>query len=49
MSLFFYLGGLQGLSLVAASRGYPPVAVHGLVIVVSPLVAEHRLKLCRLR
>ena len=31
------------LSLVAASRGYSLVAVHGLLIVVAFLVAEHRL------
>ena len=31
------------LSLVVASRGYSLVAVHGLLIVVAFLVAEHRL------
>ena len=34
---------LHGISLVAASRGYFLVAVHGLLIVVASLVAEHRL------
>ena len=33
---------VHGLSLVAVSRGYS-VAVHGLLIVVASLVAEHRL------
>ena len=32
---------LEGL--VAASRGYSPVAVPGLLIAVTSLVAEHRL------
>ena len=32
-----------GLSLVAASGGYSLVAVHGLLISVASLVAEHRL------
>ena len=31
------------LSLVAASRGYPLVAVYGLLIVVASLVVKHRL------
>ena len=30
--------------LIAASRGYSLVAVHGLVLVVASLVAEHGLK-----
>ena len=30
-----------GLSLVAASRGYSLAAVHGLLIAVASLVAEH--------
>ena len=33
----------KGFSLVAASRGCSLVAVHGLLIVVASLVAEHRL------
>ena len=33
----------MGLSLVAVSRGYSPVAVHGLLIAVASLVAEHGL------
>ena len=32
-----------GLSLVVVSRGYSLVAEHGLLIVVSALVAKHRL------
>ena len=35
------------LSLVAASRGYSLVAVHGLLIAVASLVAELRLLACR--
>ena len=31
---------MHGLSLAAASRGYSPVAGHGLLTVVAPLVAE---------
>ena len=34
---------LQGLSLVAASRGHPLVAIHGFLIVMASLAAEHRL------
>ena len=34
---------LHGLSLVVGSRGYPLVVVHGLLIAVASLVAEHRL------
>ena len=34
---------LHWLSLVAASRGLCPVVMHGLLIVVSSLVEEHRL------
>ena len=34
------------LSLVAASRGYSLVAVHGLLIAVASLVAELRLLAC---
>ena len=33
----------MGSSLVAASRGYSPVAVHELLIAVASLVVEHRL------
>ena len=33
-----------GFSLVSASRGYSRVAVHGLLIAVASLVAEHRLQ-----
>ena len=33
-----------GCSLVAASRGHAPVAVHGLLIVVASLVVEHGLQ-----
>ena len=32
-----------GLSLVAESRGYSLVVVHGLLIAVASLVMEHRL------
>ena len=32
-----------GLSLVVASGGYSLVAVHGLIMAVASLVAEHRL------
>ena len=34
---------LLGLSLVTVSRGYPLVAVHGLLLAVASLVAERRL------
>ena len=34
----------RGLSLVAVSRGATLLAVHGLLIVVASLVAEHRLE-----
>ena len=34
----------MGLSLVAVSKGYSPVAVHGLLIVVVSLAVEHRLE-----
>ena len=37
------LGRCTGFSLVAVSRGYSLVAVHGLFIAVASLVAEHRL------
>ena len=33
----------RGLSLVAASESYSPVAVHGLLIAVASPVTEHRL------
>ena len=33
----------HGLSLVVVSRGYSLAVVHGLLIVVASLVAEHRL------
>ena len=35
-----------GLSLVATSRGYSLIVVHGLLIVVASLVVEHRLSSC---
>ena len=44
--LFLTVLGLHchaGFSLVAESRGYSVVEVHGLLIVVVSLVAEHRL------
>ena len=44
--LFLTVLGLRccvGFSLVAGSKGYPLVAVRGLLTVVAPLVAEHRL------
>ena len=44
--LTFGCGGsllLRWLCLVAANRGLCPVVMHGLLIVVSSLVAEHRL------
>ena len=34
---------MPGLSLVAAGRGYSLVPMHGLLMVVASLVAEHRL------
>ena len=37
------LCGCVGFSLVAASNGYSLVVVHGLLIAVASLVAEHRL------
>ena len=37
------LGCCVGFSLVAASRGYSPAVVRGLLTVVASLVAEHRL------
>ena len=45
---FIYLGcasfiAVYGLSLVAASRSYSAVAVHGFLIAVASLVAEHGL------
>ena len=52
MCLFLALLGLRccaGFSLVAASRGSSPGAVHGLLIVVDSLVAEHRRQVCRLQ
>lgn len=33
-----------GFSLLTPSRGYPLAVVHGLLIVVPPLVAEHGLE-----
>ena len=46
--LFFshYTGSLllQGLTLVAGSRNYSVVVVHGLLTVLASLVAEHRLQ-----
>ena len=44
--LFLAVPGLccwEGFSLVVTSRGYSRIAVHGLLIVVASLVAEHRL------
>ena len=32
-----------GLSLIVAREGYSLIVAHGLLIVVTPLVAEHRL------
>ena len=46
MYLFLAVPGLHcclGFSLVAASGGHPPAAVLGLLAVVAPLVAQHRL------
>ena len=48
MDLFSFLAALgvgcaHGLSLVAVSRGYSPVAVCRLLIAVASPVAEHRL------
>ena len=50
LNLFVYLSlavlGLyccMGFSLVAVSRGYSLVAVHGLLIAVASLAVEHRL------
>ena len=40
---------MSWLSLVAASRGYSLVAVHGLLNAVASLVAEHRLSALRLQ
>ena len=43
--LFLAVLGLRccvGFSLVAASGGYPPAAVHRLLTAVASLVAEHR-------
>ena len=37
---------MRGLSLVAASRGYSPVAVLGLLVAVVSLVLEHRFQSC---
>ena len=41
--LCWVLVAARGLSLIAASRGYPLVAVNRLLIVVASLVAEHEL------
>ena len=38
-----------GFSLVVASRGYSLVTVHGLLILVASLVAEHKLRADRLQ
>ena len=40
--LWVFMAALRP-SLVVASRGYSLVGAHGLLIVVAPLVAEHRL------
>ena len=37
---------VRGLPLVAASWGYSPVAVLGLLIAMASLVEEHRLSSC---
>ena len=37
---------LTGFSLVATSGGYSLVAMHGLLIAVASLIAEHRLRSC---
>ena len=37
---------MHGLSLVASSRGYSLAEVHGLLITVTSLIAEHRLRSC---
>ena len=47
-NFFFFLAALglrccADFSLVAANRGYSPVAVHRLLITVVSLVAEHEL------
>ena len=39
----FCLSCCKGFSLVAVARGYSPVAVHGLLIVVASLVPEYEL------
>ena len=43
-----FVAGCQ-LSLVAASKGYSLIVVHGLLIVVDSLAAEHRLSSCGAR
>ena len=43
LSFFFCNVSVLGFSLVAESRGYSLAAVHGLLIAVASLVAEHRL------
>ena len=46
MYLFLAVLGLRcytGFSLIAAREGYSLIVVHGLLIAVTPLVAEHRL------
>ena len=50
MSVLYFFGlpwvfvVAHGLSLAAASGGYSLVAVHGLLIAVASLVAEHELQ-----
>ena len=46
MYLFLDVLGLHcctGFSLVAVSKGYTPVVVHGLLTAMASLVVEHRL------
>ena len=38
---FWVFVGVRKLSLVAVSWGYSPVVVHGLVIAMASLMAEH--------
>ena len=41
LQVVFFGCGCTGFSLAAESRGYSPVAVHGLLIVVASLLMEH--------
>ena len=53
MFIYFWLCcvfvAVCGLSLVEESGGYSVIVVHGLLIAVASLVAEHRLQACRLQ